>query len=179
MVCAFRIALDYFSQRDLAQRAAGRKRDFTGRAGGVRKDHRPLPAQGCGTPRSGHRRYQARSRRVERGVRGGQTRGASRGSRGRSPARAASTPGRDGSGSCCAGSCRSGPWLVAAEAARFRPGALRMAPNYKPARLRRPAGALAGRPHAHVHSRPFELHYARASLRENAAQRRACPTHPR
>jgi len=57
-------------------------------------------------------------------------------------ARAASTPVRDGSGSCCAGSCRSGPWLVAAEAARFRPGALRMAPNYRPARLRRPAGAL-------------------------------------
>ena len=166
--------------RDPAQRAEGRKRDFTGRADGTGKDHRPLPAQGSGTPRPGHRRYQARSRRAEGGVRVGQTLGASRGSRGRSPARAAaSTLGRDRSGSCCAGSCRSGPWLVAAEAACFRPGALRMGANHEPARLRRPAGALAGRPHAHLHSRPFELHYARASLREDAAQRRAGPAHPR
>ena len=43
----------------------------------------------------------------------------------------------------------------------------------------RPAGALAGRPHAHLHPRPFELHYARASLREDAAQRRAGAAHPR
>ena len=86
---------------------------------------------------------------------------------------------RDHSGSCCAGSCRGGPCLVAAEAASFRPGALRMGANHEPARLRRPAGALAGRPHAHLHSRPFELHYVRASLREDAAQRRAGPTHPR
>src|ERR1700704_1864500 len=47
------------------------------------------------------------------------------------------------------------------------------------ARLGRPAGALAGRPHAHLHPRPFELHDDRASLREDAAQRRSGAAHPR
>jgi serine/threonine protein kinase len=112
---------------DLAQRAEGRKRDFTGGADGAGKDHRPLPSQGSGTPRPGHRRYQARSRRAEGGIRVGQTLGASRGSRGRWPARAvASTLCRDHSGSCCAASCRSGPCLVAAEADLLPP---RRAPN--------------------------------------------------
>src|SRR6266852_4453704 len=49
---------------------------------------------------------------------------------------AAATLCRDYSGSCCAGSCRSGPCLVAAEAAFFRPGAIRMGANHEPARLR-------------------------------------------
>ena len=76
------------------------------------------------------------------------------------PARAAaSTLCRDHSGSCGAGRCRSRPGLVAAEAACFRAGALRMGANHEPARLGRPAGALAGRPHAHLHPRPFELQY--------------------
>ena len=114
------------------------------RADGTGQDHRPLPAQGSGTPGPGHRRYQARSRRTEAGIRVGQTLGASRGSRGRSPARAvASTLCRDHSGSCGAGRCRSRPGLVAAEAACFRPGAFRMGANHEPARLGRPAGALA------------------------------------
>jgi serine/threonine protein kinase len=71
------------------------------------------------------------------------------------------------------------PGLVAAEAAGFRSGALRMGANHEPARLGRPAGALAGRPHAHLHPRPFELHDDGAGLREDAAQRRAGAAHPR
>ena len=110
--------------RDFAHRAEGRKRDFSGRADGTGQDHRPLPAQGSATPGPGHRRYQARSRRAEAGVRVGQTLGASRGSRGGSTARAvASTLCHDHCGSCGAGGRRSGPGLVAAEAACFRPGA--------------------------------------------------------
>ena len=85
----------------------------------------------------------------------------------------------DHGGSCGAGRCRSRPGVVAAEVACFRPGALRMGANHQPARLGRPAGALGGRPHAHLHSRLVELEYGWASLRKDAAERRAGAAHPR
>ena len=61
----------------------------------------------------------------------------------------------------------------------FRPGSLRVGANHESAGFRRSAGALAGWPHAYLHSRPLDLCYARASLREDAAQRRAGAAHAR